>query len=214
MPASVSDRAGIRRRLARRRIPGNALPRAIEYLLESRRRNRSDNSPMSIFPRLENLRIILWVTAISAVVGAGYAEFDVARHGLAHFAWYCAPRGALNGALIASILSSLEVFLLWDAAGSPLRRAAFPKSGMCCSRLPPGSSLSSSSERAPKFCHRPLSQATAGRAGSAVHRHGRLDGIGRTLARKAPNTAANSARPSISAPGWIAVFWSPARWGR
>ena len=81
---------------------------------------------MSISQLPEKLRIILWITVVSAAVGAVYAEFDVARHGLAHFAWYSAPRGALTGALIASILTSLEVYLLWDVAGSPLRRAPFP----------------------------------------------------------------------------------------
>ena len=80
---------------------------------------------MSITQLPEKLRMILWVTVVSAAIGAVYAEFDVARYGLAHFAWYSAPRGALTGALIASILTSLEVYLLW-AAGSPLRRAPFP----------------------------------------------------------------------------------------
>ena len=79
------------------------------------------------FPQLpERLRIILWSTAIGAAIGAVYAEFDVAIHGLAHFAWYSLPRGALTGALIASILTSLEVCLLWTPLGSSLRRAPFP----------------------------------------------------------------------------------------
>src|SRR5271166_5319190 len=81
---------------------------------------------MSISPLPEKLRIILWITAISAAIGAVYAEFDVARHGLANFAWYSAPRGALTGALVASVLTSLEVYLLWTPLGSSLRRASFP----------------------------------------------------------------------------------------
>ena len=80
---------------------------------------------MSIIQLPEKPRIILWITAVSAAIGAVYAEFDVARYGLTHFSWYSAPRGALTGALIASILTSLEVYLLWEAS-SPLRRAPFP----------------------------------------------------------------------------------------
>ena len=66
------------------------------------------------------------ITVVSAAIGAVYAEFDVARHGLAHFAWYSVPRGALIGALIASTLTSLEVYLLWTPLGSSLRRVPFP----------------------------------------------------------------------------------------
>ncbi len=80
---------------------------------------------MSITQVPEELRIVLWCTVVGAAIGAVYAEFDVARHGLAYFAWYSAPRGALTGALIAGILTSLEIYLLW-AAASPLRRAPFP----------------------------------------------------------------------------------------
>jgi adenylate cyclase len=79
---------------------------------------------MSITQPPEKLRMILWVTVISAAIGAVYAEFDVARHGLANFAWYGAPRGALTGALIASILTSLEIYLLWGTGS--LRRVPFP----------------------------------------------------------------------------------------
>ena len=81
---------------------------------------------MSIFPLPEKLRMILWITVISAAIGAVYAEFDVARHGLQYFTWYGLPRGALTGALISSILSSLEVYALWTPFGSPLRSAPFP----------------------------------------------------------------------------------------
>jgi len=80
---------------------------------------------MSIFPLPEKFRIVLWGTLLSAAIGAVYAELDVAKYGLAHFEWYSAARGALTGALIAGALTSLEVFLLWDAADSPLRRAPF-----------------------------------------------------------------------------------------
>ena len=81
---------------------------------------------MSIPELSEKLRILLWCTVAGAAIGVVYAEFDVARHGLAHFAWYSVPRGALTGALIASILTSLEVCLLWTPFGSSLRRVPFP----------------------------------------------------------------------------------------
>ena len=81
---------------------------------------------MSITQLPEKLRIILWCTVVSAAIGAVYAEFDVASHGLALFAWYSVPRGALTGALIGGILTSLEVYLLWTPLGSSLRNAPFP----------------------------------------------------------------------------------------
>jgi len=82
---------------------------------------------MSITQMPEKLRIVVWCTVISAAIGAVYA---VARHGLARFAWYSVawysvPRGSLTGALIASILTSLEVYFLWTPLGSSLRRAPF-----------------------------------------------------------------------------------------
>ena len=77
---------------------------------------------MSITQLPEKLRITLWCTAVGAAIGAVYAEFV---YGLANFAWHGVPRGALTGALIASILTSLEVYLLWTPLGWSLRRAPF-----------------------------------------------------------------------------------------
>jgi hypothetical protein len=74
----------------------------------------------------EKLRILLWCTVVGAAIGVAYAEFDVARQGPEHFAWYGVSRGALVGALIAGILTSLEVYLLWTPLGSSLRRVPFP----------------------------------------------------------------------------------------
>jgi adenylate cyclase len=81
---------------------------------------------MSFTQLPEKLRILLWCTVVGAAIGVVYAEFEVARQGLAHFAWYSVSRGALVGALIASILTSLEVYLLWTPLGSSLRRVPFP----------------------------------------------------------------------------------------
>jgi adenylate cyclase len=81
---------------------------------------------MSFTQLPEKLRIVFWCTVVGAAIGVVYAEFDVARHGLALFAWYSVLRGALTGALIAGILTSLEVYLLWTPLGSSLRRVPFP----------------------------------------------------------------------------------------
>jgi hypothetical protein len=93
--------------------------------LKLQRRN-NERIPVS-FPQLPGqLRLILWATLIGAVFAAVYAEFDVAIYGLPHLAWYGAPRGFLVGAVIASILSYLEVVVLPGPYGAPLRRSAFP----------------------------------------------------------------------------------------
>jgi adenylate cyclase len=82
---------------------------------------------MSIIQLPEKLRIILWCTVVGAAIGAVYSEMlDVAGRGFGHIAWYSVPRGALTGALIASILTSIEVYFLWTPPGSSLRRAPFP----------------------------------------------------------------------------------------
>src|SRR5271170_4319529 len=79
------------------------------------------------FPQLPTrFRLILRFTVIAAVVGAAYSEMHVAEAGAPWFAVYGVPRGLMTGAVIASILSSLQVFVLRGPLGAPYRRAPFP----------------------------------------------------------------------------------------
>jgi adenylate cyclase len=71
-------------------------------------------------------RIILGSTALAAALGAAYSQTHVAEKGGSLFAAYGLSRGGMVGAVIASILSSIEVFILARSVGAPLRRAPFP----------------------------------------------------------------------------------------
>ena len=78
------------------------------------------------FPRLPDpFRLILWATALAAVVGAAYSEMHVLQRGGQALAVYGLARGALTGAVIASILTSFDAFVLNGPLGAPLRRAPF-----------------------------------------------------------------------------------------
>jgi adenylate cyclase len=78
------------------------------------------------FPHLPaSFRLILRFTAIAAVVGAAYSESHVAENGGRWFALNGLARGALTGAVIAVILTSLQVFVLSQPFWAPLRRTPF-----------------------------------------------------------------------------------------
>ncbi len=78
------------------------------------------------FPRLPGpYRHILWVTALAAALGAAYSEMDALQRGGQVLAVYYLARGALTGAVIASILTSFDGFVLRGPFGAPLRRAPF-----------------------------------------------------------------------------------------
>ena len=78
------------------------------------------------FPQLPSrLRLIIWVTAISAAIGIANSELHVVEHRQPFFAAYGMLRGAMVGTLIGSLLSSLENFVLREPVGAPLRRAPF-----------------------------------------------------------------------------------------
>ena len=82
---------------------------------------------MMPFPHLPaHFRLILRFTAIAAVVGAAYSESHIVEGGAPLLAVYGMLRGILTGAVIASILSSLQVFVLTGPLGAPYRRAPFP----------------------------------------------------------------------------------------
>ena len=79
------------------------------------------------FPQLPSrFRLIVRFTAIASVVGAVYSEIRVAEAGGPLFAIYGVARGIMTGAVIASILTSLQVFVLTRPLGAPYRRAPFP----------------------------------------------------------------------------------------
>lgn len=78
------------------------------------------------FPQLPSrIRLILWFTAASAAIGAVYSETHIAERGGSLLAINGMPRGIVTGMVIASILTSLEVFVLQEPVGAPLRRAPF-----------------------------------------------------------------------------------------
>ena len=70
-------------------------------------------------------RHILWVTALAAALGAAYSEMEALQRGGQVLAVYYLARGALTGAVIASILTSFDGFVLRGPLGAPLRRAPF-----------------------------------------------------------------------------------------
>jgi hypothetical protein len=79
-----------------------------------------------MFPRLpEPFRHILWATALAALFGAAYSQMHVVQHGGTLFAIYGMARGAVTGAVIASVLTSFDGFVLNGPLGAPLRQAPF-----------------------------------------------------------------------------------------
>jgi adenylate cyclase len=81
---------------------------------------------MPQFPRLPSrIRLILWYTLIAAVLGALYAHFTAVLEGGPVFTFARVPRGVMTGSVIASVLTSFEVFVLEEPLGAPLRQASF-----------------------------------------------------------------------------------------
>jgi adenylate cyclase len=72
------------------------------------------------------IRLILWFTLIAAIVGALYGHMNAVMDDSSVFSFDGVPRGILTGVVIASILTSFEVFILSEPIGAPLRQAAFP----------------------------------------------------------------------------------------
>jgi adenylate cyclase len=71
------------------------------------------------------LRVVLWSTAMAALLGAAYSEMHVLQGGGQPLAVYGLARGAMVGAVIASILGSFNAFVMTGPLGAPLRRAPF-----------------------------------------------------------------------------------------
>ena len=81
---------------------------------------------MSPFLRLPSrIQIVFRFAAIAAIVGALYAHFHAVMTGSPILSRDGILRGAMTGAIIASILISFEVYVLAAPLGAPLRRAPF-----------------------------------------------------------------------------------------
>ncbi|HLJ72240.1 MAG TPA: adenylate/guanylate cyclase domain-containing protein [Roseiarcus sp.] len=81
---------------------------------------------MPSFLRLPSrLQVILWFTASAAVVGALYAHFHAVMEGDRLLSLSGVPRGAMTGAIIASILISFEISVVAEPLGARLRQARF-----------------------------------------------------------------------------------------
>ena len=97
-----------------------------EHLLGCCRPPQFDLTPMPPFPDLPSrIRLILWYTVIAAVLGALYAHFTGVLEGGPVFTFDRVPRGVMTGSVIASVLTSFEVFVLEEPLGAPLRQASF-----------------------------------------------------------------------------------------
>jgi adenylate cyclase len=73
-----------------------------------------------------HLRIILWLTALAAAVGAIYSQIDVLEHGGRLFDARGAARGMLTGAVMGGALTFFDTFVLTLPFAAPLRSAPFP----------------------------------------------------------------------------------------
>ena len=79
------------------------------------------------FPRLqEPFRHILWATALAAAVGAAYSETHVLQNGGRVLAVYGLTRGAVTGAVIGSVLTSFDAFVLRRPLGAPFAARRLP----------------------------------------------------------------------------------------
>jgi adenylate cyclase len=78
--------------------------------------------PFSQLPA--QIRLVLKITAISAAIGAAYAEVRFEQSGVS-LALYSMARGAMTGVVIGGGLSSLEILGFAGPLGSSLRRAPF-----------------------------------------------------------------------------------------
>src|SRR5271155_4262031 len=108
----VSLRSTILRLLVRRNVradPGSSG----KSLLRCCPRQQSERRLMPTFPNLPSrLRLILWFSLISAVIGASYAHIQAVMDGSPFFTLDGVPRGVIIGLMIAVVLTSFEVFIL------------------------------------------------------------------------------------------------------
>jgi adenylate cyclase len=79
----------------------------------------------SFFHPPRRIQTVLSHTLLAAAVGALYSEVNTAAHGGPVFTLVGLARGAMTGAVISSILISLEVFVLAEPVGARFRQAPF-----------------------------------------------------------------------------------------
>ena len=75
-------------------------------------------------PQPNALRLVVWITLSSSLLGAMFAYAENRPHGIADFV-NTELHGVLAGGLNGGILSSLEILVLRDAYGAPLRQLPF-----------------------------------------------------------------------------------------
>src|ERR1700727_1407110 len=75
-------------------------------------------------PQPNALRLVIWITLSSSLLGALFAYAENRPHGIADFV-NAELHGVLAGGLNGGILSSLEILVLRGAYGASLRRLPF-----------------------------------------------------------------------------------------
>ena len=75
-------------------------------------------------PQPNALRLVVWITLSSSLLGAMFAYAENRPYGIADFV-NTELHGVLAGGLNGGILSSLEILVLRGAYGAPLRRLPF-----------------------------------------------------------------------------------------
>jgi hypothetical protein len=75
-------------------------------------------------PQPNALRLVVWITLSSSLLGAMFAYAENRPHGIADFV-NTELHGVLAGGLNGGILSSLEILVLRGAYGASLRRLPF-----------------------------------------------------------------------------------------
>src|SRR6202162_1191554 len=75
-------------------------------------------------PQPNALRLVVWITLTSSLLGAMFAYAENQPHGIADFA-STELHGVLAGSLNGGILSSFEILVLRGVYGAPLRQLPF-----------------------------------------------------------------------------------------
>src|ERR1700683_1517454 len=75
-------------------------------------------------PQPNALRLVIWITLSSSLLGALFAYAENRPHGIADFV-NTELHGAVAGGLNGGILSSFEILVLRGAYGAPLRQLPF-----------------------------------------------------------------------------------------